>query len=671
MAARATDRSERTFSTSFRGFDPSEVRAHLRTLEAELDAARDRIADLEHRLVMAAPAGSGLSDLDEAEVAARLGDEAARVLRTAREAAAEMRTKAAEHMDRQMREAQDDAARMRAEADVEAARRREAAAVEAAAEVERAKAEGRRMIAEAQAVRERMMADLSRRRDVGRRQIAQLADGRDRLLAAYEHVRRSLDEVSAELAASVPEAQRLAGDALGRSIVTNEDLVLDAALVGRPVVAPAPPAPADAGLEVVEPEPADDASESVAEAVESDDIEQAEQTEAIETAEVTVFDGELVEDVVAEDPVLEDAAVESAAEAAAEVEATVDDAEPVAGHDDDPSQEGTAPEPIEIIDLTDGAAERAAAEPVTGDDGGERGPAGSVDDLFARLRAARSESVAHAVEVLSADAPGLAFESVPPATEATVTEATVAEAVVSEQVDAVDGQADDAGGSAGAAEVFAARKAATELLERSVARHLKRALADEQNEVLERLRHARRMPAVEELLGELTEHAERYRSAVADDLRSVAIAGARSAGADERAAERFANHAKVHDAVLAEVAMELTGLVRDRVGRCLEDGEGDPDEAAHQLRAAYREMKVQRLDGLAAHFTVSAYARGAFAAIPADAGVCWLVDPDGPACADAEDNQLAGVVAHGAEFPTGHRQPPAHLGCRCHVVAAP
>jgi hypothetical protein len=45
--------------------------------------------------------------------------------------------------------------------------------------------------------------------------------------------------------------------------------------------------------------------------------------------------------------------------------------------------------------------------------------------------------------------------------------------------------------------------------------------------------------------------------------------------------------------------------------------------------------------------------------------VCWMVDPNGPPCADAEDNSLAGATALGSEFPTGHTHPTAHTGCRC------
>ena len=43
-------------------------------------------------------------------------------------------------------------------------------------------------------------------------------------------------------------------------------------------------------------------------------------------------------------------------------------------------------------------------------------------------------------------------------------------------------------------------------------------------------------------------------------------------------------------------------------------------------------------------------------------------DPAGPACADAEDNSLAGAMNGCDAFPTGHTHAPAHAGCRCAIV---
>ncbi len=50
--------------------------------------------------------------------------------------------------------------------------------------------------------------------------------------------------------------------------------------------------------------------------------------------------------------------------------------------------------------------------------------------------------------------------------------------------------------------------------------------------------------------------------------------------------------------------------------------------------------------------------------------VRWVLDPTGGPCPDCDDNVLGGAVAKGDEFPTGHPCAPAHPGCRCLVVPA-
>ncbi|HZU80747.1 MAG TPA: hypothetical protein VE991_12590, partial [Acidimicrobiales bacterium] len=49
----------------------------------------------------------------------------------------------------------------------------------------------------------------------------------------------------------------------------------------------------------------------------------------------------------------------------------------------------------------------------------------------------------------------------------------------------------------------------------------------------------------------------------------------------------------------------------------------------------------------------------------------WIVDDDGAECPDCDDNALAGSVPSGDAFPTGHRHPPAHPGCRCLLAPDP
>jgi hypothetical protein len=80
---------------------------------------------------------------------------------------------------------------------------------------------------------------------------------------------------------------------------------------------------------------------------------------------------------------------------------------------------------------------------------------------------------------------------------------------------------------------------------------------------------------------------------------------------------------------------------------------------------------MQRIDERLDDIVLSAFGHGQLVSLAAGTPVCWAVDPNGPACADAEDNSLAGVVASGEEFPTAHRCAPAHEGCRCMLQPAP
>jgi cell division septum initiation protein DivIVA len=261
------------FEVGRRGYEQQEVRAFLhevsslvQRLEREIAEQRERAAHAEVQLDQAgAP--------DEAMLLERLGEETTRVLSSAREAAAEIRAKAEVEAERIVAHATLDAAEARAEAmrgadrrvvEAEAEResllhdarteldRRRAEAEEvarrirdeAAAEVEAihegaqeeaarlraeaeealeaARAQGRDMVAEAQAVRERVLHDLAVRRKKARRQVEKLNAGRERLLQAYDVVRRLIDEATDELGVSLIDA-RAAADAAGQRVEGEPD----------------------------------------------------------------------------------------------------------------------------------------------------------------------------------------------------------------------------------------------------------------------------------------------------------------------------------------------------------------------------------------------------------------------------------------------------------------
>src|SRR5438309_2520952 len=183
---------DRSFSTSFRGFDQGDVRRFLQRVADELRAAAERQREM-HRQLEDARERAAHPDLDEGEMTAVLGEQTTRILHSAREAAAEIKGKAEEAAARTLREAQEQSARLRADAESLLARRveeadevageirrgaetqaatvRSSAQAEADAELDAARTRGREMVAEAQAVRERVLGDLARRRRLAHVQI--------------------------------------------------------------------------------------------------------------------------------------------------------------------------------------------------------------------------------------------------------------------------------------------------------------------------------------------------------------------------------------------------------------------------------------------------------------------------------------------------------------------
>jgi hypothetical protein len=202
----------------------------------------------------------------------------------------------------------------------------------------------------------------------------------------------------------------------------------------------------------------------------------------------------------------------------------------------------------------------------------------------------------------------------------------------------------------------------------SSGRKLKRVLADEQNDVLDKLRGKKAVRAIDDLLPAADEQSSRYFDALAGDLRAAAAAGAASIGTADDAAS------VVDDGVIAPVrealASDLVGPLRDRLLTGIEAVDGDNEELTKKARAIYREWKTRRIDDVLDDLLRHAYSRGACSAFGDGQLVRWVFDATVGACSDCEDNSLQQSVAAGTAFPTGHTCPPAHAGCRCLVLPA-
>ena len=200
-----------------------------------------------------------------------------------------------------------------------------------------------------------------------------------------------------------------------------------------------------------------------------------------------------------------------------------------------------------------------------------------------------------------------------------------------------------------------------------MSRRLKRILADEQNEVLDILRGKLPVKTLDAIVGPKVDHSARLIEALEASLKAAASAGAQSLSdaSDKEVQKMVATQmAAINEYVIATVVVPL----RERLSRSISQASGDNAELTSLVRLVYREWKNQHVDTQVDNIAQTSFGRGAFAALSPGEKICWKVDPSGPACADAEDNSLAGFVGAGEAFPTGHTHAPAHAGCRCALV---
>ena len=627
-----------TFPSSRRGFDQNEVRDFLRMVSAEISRQQERITFLERELLnsqQAAPAPQ--IELNEETITELLGEETARIVQAAREAAGKIKVRSEETATRLVREATDEAARVREDAELEAARVRQDATSDAEAEILMAKQQGRDMVNEARAYRERVLADVARRRELAREQIEDLMHGRDRIVQVFDRARIATEDVLRELddvAEEPSEFVNLAPTTGPIPIIVQADEI-EAREAMRPAVSSAPAfAPYDQDEDV-----------------------------AVMAEEVVIDRTALIEDVVViEKTVVEEPVIEAVAEVSVVVETPIapvvelvvetpvsnvvplfarQEVQAVDTDDEDLDDEDDVNDPPLVI------VEPKAKVVVP--------PA---DDIFAKLRRSGAESVAKEVATTQVK------KAEPKKKIAEKETAKVSEPVVEK---AVEIAAEPAIEEVAAPTPFELRDEALAPVIAAMSRRLKRVLADEQNEVLDILRGKLPVKTLDAIVGPKSDHSARMIEALEASLRGAALAGAKSlSNASDKEVQKMVTSqmAAINEYVVATVVAPL----RERLSRSISQASGDNAELTSLVRLVYREWKNTHVDTQVDNIAQTSFGRGAFAALTPGAQICWKVDPNGPACADAEDNSLAGFVGAGEAFPTGHTHAPAHAGCRCALV---
>jgi hypothetical protein len=533
------------------------------------------------------------------------------------------------------------AADTRRRAHEEATVRLDAAHSEADGLVEQARVECRAMLLEAQELRSRVLGDLTRRRRVLHSQIEQLRAGRERLAETISGVSHSVDRITDDLFRAEDEA-RMAAEAAGRQLAAQGEMGALAAATSGPVEVRS--APEEIGVPSTDPA--------------SDEADRQEApTVLVAPEEIGVID------VEANGPSKEQTVEELFARIRAE-RGPEDDSE--RGDEEDTDEvpvvvavEGPeVPEGPQAPDAHEGpeAAGRGVGEKAASSKKGvpparsETGKApddtqasgGSRAKSNTKTSVDRKASVDEAEVVSEASAGSRAWEGSQDREGSAAT--------------APEGEADETG-EPESDPMLARRNEVLQPITATLARRLKRALTDDQNDILDRLRGAKGWSP--DVLPPQDEHLERYLGAGAEPLAEAAGAGATFVGGkpdDAPDVEEF----------VSDLATAIVVPLRRRL-----EGEDEPLDASDEafmvehVGAAFRDWKGARIERLATDEAVAAFSRAVLAASDSGTRLVWVVDDDGIECPDCDDNALAGPTPRGEAFPTGHPHPPAHAGCRC------
>ncbi len=584
--------ANRNFPTVRKGLDPEEVRRYLEQVARAMASALERETDLMRRLEIAEEKAAHPS-LDEDTLMKALGEETARVLRSAREAASEVRERASQQAEEILHQARSEAESMLAKANQDAENRSKEAARSADAILQRAqrdaevvleqarqraeslvasaREEASAMIQDAKMNRTRILEDLAQKRKVLHAQVEQLKAGKDTLLEAVKNVRTSIEQAEDSLVSAEERARQEASQARRRAELEVEKLPEELGLLPGPT-------PTEAG-QVKKEGPAKEDGPDKAGKTKATQMTPSKE-HALERA------SELFERLRSEIPSLAGEPIET--------EKPVQLPEPSPGAPADPSTSlGVQPSSSRALALQEHTEPQKQSEAVPESSGATQN--GSVGPIATALRE---------------------------------------------------------------------RDELTDPLIGELSRALKRALNDEHNEVLDRIRQGE-FGSVESLLGSNNAQMLRYGDALRGPIKKSVLAARRYL--DKRGISYDQGEDKGEE-VAASAACEASKEVVSSIRRELEEklGEVSGDQAAtmEAVGGIYRKWRSERISRVAGDAvtngfsTVIASAKGAV-------GLRWIVDDGGILCPDCDDNALAGLINAGDPFPTGHLHPPAHPGCRC------
>ena len=683
--------ASRSFAKAVRGVSEAEVRSFLSRVAEEVaaisereDSLRSRIESLEEEL------RSPKAPTDQ-ELLTALGEETARVLRSAQSAAEDIRTRSeeraaailkdAEEQSKTMRDAAEEAATTQvnsaneissgliaaaeersaeiqsgaasaATANLETAERdaaevRERARIESESEIEQARQTGREMLAEAKAVRERVLADLARRRELLTSQIEELRIGRDRLLGAYRVVKQTLSDATSALGQV---------DSRGASDLATSAPFVELGIDGDPegdltqVSGAAPETPSleasnAAALDLEAPNlEAPNSNRVVISTAPTSSAQSEPESPRSDSPNSPASGGRLRRRVRESLGITEDSqsvAGRRTTEVVTEtLSKSVSESVTVVVTDDG-LQEVTTQEVVirDEVTLTEieSSANTLPRDSNVGstEDSTEAADAPEVESIFARLRAdgAGSASVSEKEE--------------PIALKVAPDSGGINSAPETELVDSADDE-----------RIMC--EAVLVPLRRDAIKRAKRALQDDQNALLERLRTQKGRIDLAAILGDGAEQTATWVALLSEPLGKAFIAA--HTGLTTEPAP------KVPEELTSGPVEEIVGGLRSRLSAVIaaNDSPDSDDSISRAVGSCFRDARGQGLEAALGDALSAAWSRGVYEAVASGTLLRWVPIEAGR-CSDCDDNALE-PTPRGQNFPTGQAYPPAHPGCRCLIT---
>jgi cell division septum initiation protein DivIVA len=542
---------------------------------------------------------------------------------------------------------------------------------QAADRVQRASDECDALISEAEEARAQILEDMERRRRQARAQVERLRVGRDRLLRSYDVVRRTLEETTVELKSSLKEA-KVRGEGAARAIASEplasreqlEAELRDAKMIGRITISdPAPASSEDSAvtgalrspalprhLSAREQQDLDTTAPTsgprVSEAMKKGALAAQPKAPAIAPA----LKASAVADA-SEDPIAAMMAAAEAKQAGTAALVSVDlkdrnsadaedatgggaDADALGAEDRDADAPDGEPGQIDaefseledndlnIVEPSD-EIEEVVAVPLT-----EAGSDAAAPGLFAALRVQRSDRKSPArsatkksvTKKSGSKKSGIEKPASKTATTDQVASQEATDLAPTELLAAVDDDHGNLSASVGTIPgIEAQRDAVIADAAKQLEKRLKRALADEQNDVLAGIRAAKKKVALTAIVGDVDTHINRYVLAI-HEVAAVTY-GAGAALIDVQAAEGHLPAGAVEELLETDVVLPIRqGLASlDDLGVDAADMHIDP------VRAFYRQRKTDHLGLAASRLANLLCVAGLCDALPEESPLPWAM----------------------------------------------